>query len=334
MAAITVVAMAAACTGSAQQSVQGTSTYSIQGTAPNNMSKVYIYDPIARAVIDSTSVSNGTFTLQGTADTNALLGLVTNASTQYAMFFNDGEPLTADLSTGIITGSELNTRLNAYDRAVDLLSAHSYAEAVSMMKRIISDEQQTLIPAAFIPSVMDEYELEELRQLLSDDKVYATHPMAVKARNYMKSIEQKLASVGTTFTDIEVPGSDGQTHRLSEWCGKGNYVLIDFWASWCGPCRQEMPNVRENYAKYSPKGFQIVGISLDNSETAWKRAIDSLQLTWVHLSDLKGWKSDAAATYNIRSIPSSVLVDPDGTIIAIDLAGEKLGAKLKAVYGF
>ena len=333
---MTVVALTAAagCTGTTQQQDEGTTAYTIKGTAPGNINKVYVYDPIARDIIDSTTVAGGVFALEGTADTDALLGLVTNASQGYAMFFNDGEPLTADLETTTLTGSELNTRLNAYDRAVDLLGAHSYQDAVAMIKRIISDEQQTLIPAAFLPSVVDEYELAELQELLSDDKVYAAHPMTVKARNYMKSIEQRLASVGTMFTDLEMPGTDGATHKLSDYCGKGNYVLIDFWASWCGPCRQEMPNVKANYEKYHSKGFEIVGISFDNNDTAWRRAIDSLGLGWVHLSDLKGWKSLGASTYNIRAIPSSLLVDPDGKIVAIDLGGEKLGAKLADIYGF
>ena len=96
----------------------------------------------------------------------------------------------------------------------------------------------------------------------------------------------------------------------------------------------EMPNVKANYEKYHAKGFQIVGLSFDQKAEAWKKAVRDKGLNWIHLSDLKGWQTIAAETYNINSIPSSLLVDPDGIVIARDLRGAKLGEKLKEIYGF
>ncbi len=159
---------------------------------------------------------------------------------------------------------------------------------------------------------------------------------AEAARRYqammaMQAEKQKM--IGKQFTDLEEADVNGEMHKLSEYVGKGRWVLVDFWASWCGPCRAEMPNVVANYEKYHDKGFDIVGLSFDKSKDAWVRAISDLQMPWIHLSDLKGWQSVASSVYNIRSIPASLLIDPKGKIVAVDLRGELLGEKLKEIFG-
>lgn len=136
------------------------------------------------------------------------------------------------------------------------------------------------------------------------------------------------------FTDITENDMNGRPHKLSQYVGRGNYVLIDFWASWCGSCMEEMPNVKRNYEKYRKKGFRVVGLSLDVDEYRWKQAVRNYGLDWIHLSDLKGWKSKAARTYGIHSIPSSILVDPKGRIIAYNLLGDELGYRLSRIYGY
>lgn len=143
----------------------------------------------------------------------------------------------------------------------------------------------------------------------------------------------KKEAKGKKFLDLAEPDVNGEMHKLSEYAGKGKWVFVDFWASWCGPCCREMPNVVAAYKKYHPKGLEIVGLSFDNDKEAWMQAIKDLEMPWIHLSDLKGWQTVASDVYNISSIPASVLIDPDGIIVARNLRGEALGAKLAEIFG-
>src|SRR5690606_16378148 len=112
---------------------------------------------------------------------------------------------------------------------------------------------------------------------------------------------------------------------------RGKVVLVDFWASWCGPCRREMPNVVRAYEKYKSRGFEIFGVSLDQDHSKWVEAIRSDGMTWPQVSDLRGWQSAAAQLYNVQSIPYTVLVDAAGKIITTNLRGADLEKKLEEV---
>lgn len=139
---------------------------------------------------------------------------------------------------------------------------------------------------------------------------------------------QEATAVGKTYTDLAMPNPQGKTIKVSDYVKKNKYTLIDFWASWCGPCRAEMPHVVKAYSTYHKKGFEVVGVSFDNNKAAWTKAIKTLKLPWPHMSDLKGWGCAAAPIYNIKGIPANVLVDKNGIIVAKDLRGEDLLNKL------
>ena len=123
-----------------------------------------------------------------------------------------------------------------------------------------------------------------------------------------------------------MPGIDGKPLSISSF--KGKYLLVDFWASWCGPCRGENPNVVAAYNKYKDKNFTILGVSLDDDKSAWQEAIKKDGLNWNHMSDLKQWQSAAVNTYQFDGIPFNVLIDPTGKIIASSLRGAELDQKL------
>lgn len=134
---------------------------------------------------------------------------------------------------------------------------------------------------------------------------------------------------GTVAPEIELPTADGKTVTLSSF--KGKYVLVDFWASWCGPCRGENPNVVKAYNQFKGKNFTIFGVSLDTDKEKWLAAIAKDGLSWTHVSDLKGWESVAARSYHVESIPTNFLIDPSGKVVARDLRGEGLTAELERI---
>ncbi|NIG57166.1 AhpC/TSA family protein [Chitinophaga sp. Cy-1792] len=145
--------------------------------------------------------------------------------------------------------------------------------------------------------------------------------------DYIKTVYRN--SVGVLAEDFSQKDSNGNTVKLSSF--KGKYVLVDFWASWCGPCRQENPNVVKVYNKYKDKNFTVLGVSLDEDKSRWLGAIQRDGLSWTQVSDLQGWQNEVAVQYGIRSIPSNFLVDPNGKIIARDLRGEALEEQLAKI---
>ncbi|MFK7952883.1 MAG: redoxin domain-containing protein [Ekhidna sp.] len=142
---------------------------------------------------------------------------------------------------------------------------------------------------------------------------------------------KKKLAIGQEAPEISLANPDGEVVTLSSLRGK--YVLIDFWAAWCRPCRAENPNVVRMYNKYSGENFEIYGVSLDKTKAAWLKAIEQDGVPWIHVSDLKFWQSVAAKTYNVSAIPATFLIDPEGKIIAKNLRGPSLEAKLKEIFG-
>ena len=164
----------------------------------------------------------------------------------------------------------------------------------------------------------------EILDLASD--TYKANEEVQKILTRLENAEK--VAIGQKYVDLTMKDPQGNDISLSDYAGKGKVVLVDFWAAWCGPCRQEMPNVVEAYNKFKDKGFEVVGVSFDRDQESWEKGIKDLQMPWPQMSELKFWDTSAVSLYAISGIPHTVLIDGEGTIIAKNLRGEALHEKL------
>ena len=198
----------------------------------------------------------------------------------------------------------------------------------SRLKDAIKSNKQDICVLMFLDIFPREQNAELHKEVITalHDK-YPEHLIVKDRWGYMNSPASKVA-IGAIAPELEFPDPEGKMRKLSDLRGK--VVLLDFWASWCGPCRRENPNVTRIYSQYHDKGFEVFSVSLDSDAASWKRAIEADKLVWPnHVSDLKKWQSQAAAIYGVRSIPSTFLLDKEGRIVQRDLRGADLERAVK-----
>ena len=345
--------------------------FEIQGTVADSQAdgkQVYLVKYGEEAPIDSAVVTNGAFTFQGEQATPTLCVLYVGDQEMRRVSAGENAPYTAiftlenarlqavlneeapavsgtpendafkalqDQVKGIRAKAEpLTDQLKSADEAVKEAAMEQYeaieAEASQALKAYIEANCDKQVAAKVFSDAR--YDLSDEDQ----EAILAKANDTFKAvRGIDKMIEHlnilKNSAVGKKFIDFEMADAEGKMHKLSEFVGNGKVVLIDFWASWCPPCRADMPNLVAAYKQYKSKGFEIVGISLDSKADAWAKGVQDLGITWTQLSDLQGWKNAGAALYGVNSIPHTILVDKDGTILCKKLHGKEIAAKLEEI---
>lgn len=326
----------AACTGDG---------YRVSGSvAPKDTTMTLrVLDALTQEVIDSAvQVAGGAFRIEGQADT-ARLATLADGDGPVMLFVLENGNISLNLDYGDpsqckATGTPLNDDFVDYGERVEkIFNAPAASDEEASMKQL--GDLLNEIVEKHADDVVGYYWFMNAANVLPDSQALALakrmEPRWKSDRRFaefVKAYDRKAATQpGQRFTDFAVENG-GDTVRLSDYVGRGQYALVDFWASWCGPCRQEMPHVKEAYAKYHDRGFDIVGLSFDNKREAWVAAIKKLELPWHHLSDLKGWQSIAAETYGIDSIPATILFDPAGKVVATNLRGEALAEKLAEIF--
>ena len=341
------------------------SNFRITGSIGNkelNGKTIFIKERINREwnTIDSTVVENSKFTFKGISDSAKIVYLsyefpIGNKVRQAFVLENGKINVVID-STGYMTfnGTAQNELLQTYQdeknafykkyetfykshkdsvktseqeivfsKEIDKLNQ----QEVSIDKKFSTEHVNTLVGSFVFMNSFYGFNISEKEEIVNLMNAETKKIKRIQEIIADMEVEKKVA-VGNPFVDFKLPGVNGDSIALSDLVGKTDFVLIDFWASWCGPCMQFFPDLKSFYAKHSGKEFEILGVSLDDNKDAWIRTISEHKMIWKQVSDLKGWKCAGSRAYAVNSIPCTVLIDKSGKIVGRNLSLPEIGKLL------
>ena len=308
-------------------SADSTFQYSLQNVEPGFYRLNFYGQQYVNLILDDENV-------QVTVDGNSPDGFAEVTGSTDTEYFNEVTNIMQQMQTQInsMNADYMKARADGDTEAMSEIEQRYKQIEQENSEKIKSKIQEmgTSLAAFYAVNFLDaEKEFAFLQEL--SDKFQQARPNSRYTEQFAQQVQalSKLA-IGMEAPDIALPNPEGDTVRLSSLRGK--YVMVDFWAAWCKPCRMENPNVVRLYDKYKDEGFEIYGVSLDRTKEAWTEAIAKDNLTWQHVSDLQYFNSKAASLYNINAIPATVLLDKEGKIIAKNLRGEALEAKLAEIF--
>lgn len=285
----------------------------------NNGAAVLVVDSLAEILVSIDANKPEDFTVKGSAETDKLKRVL-QLNNKYMELVKAIEAKYAQYGDNIPPVAVQEQIRKEYD---SLMLAR-----ITDLQNNVMQLENSLVPYFATNYLMPTAEFDFLKQI--DDKFYPTFAKSKYAQELHKRVETLAkTAIGSVAPDIVLQDPFGKTIALSSLRGK--VVLVDFWASWCKPCREESPNVVKAYNKYKSRGFEVFSVSLDDNRDAWQKAINDDKLLWTHVSDLMKWNSSVVNLYNIEGIPFTVLLDADGKIIAKNLRGKALDDKLAEI---
>ncbi|MDR0371467.1 MAG: AhpC/TSA family protein [Prevotellaceae bacterium] len=340
----------------------GTKGYKVTGTVNDNEmngAKIYLAEIDGQNLVklDSATIQNGRFTMNGVADSIRFIYMLLEKDGEVQMarpYLYENANMTVDITPEksiIVKGTKENNLLSEYYTGIEDFETQMMAirEKLSENAELPESEVEALKGQYDeLDKKQDDYNLGFVKaniNTLTGTHIFKSsyYGMSLEDRdniismmnNEMKkdkkiakiinAVEaEKRVAIGNQYADITLSGVDGTAISLSEYVGKTDYTLVDFWASWCGPCIMSFPELTKTYEKHKNGRLQIFGISLDDDGEAWKKAIGTHKLSWIHVSDLKGWESAAAQLYAVNFIPTTILIDKTGTIVGRNLSKEEL----------
>ncbi len=307
--------------------------FSLSGTTNGieNGTVLYLDDISNKELIDSVFVENNSFNFKTKLPITPLrVVLRTKDYSHYRFLWLEKNPMTfdgtkADFRNANVTGSKSENLSQNLHKEIDTLSREDQQKKEI---EFVKNNPNSIVSANTLSIYSTTWGKKKTKELF--DQFSTENKASEYGKKIAKYIElNKDPKVGEQYVDFEMTDSIGNLKKLSDL--KGKTVLLEFWASWCGPCRQENPNLVRTYEEFNSKGFEVFAVSLDEDKYSWLKAIEKDSLNWEHVSDLKGQGNEASLIYGISGIPDNFLIDRNGIIIDRNLRGEKLNEKLAEI---